>query len=103
VFLDGERLDDASTHPVFTEPLRRIAETYDVRGLPRLRDATTFVDPDTGQRHSNMWLVPRASADLVARRRAHRLWAEASYGLMGRTPDHVALRADGLRIVASAV
>ena len=37
-----------------------------------------------------MWLVPRSSDDLVARRRAHRLWAEASYGLMGRTPDHVA-------------
>jgi 4-hydroxyphenylacetate 3-monooxygenase len=90
VFLDGERLDDASTHAAFAEPVRRIAETYDRALSPEVRDETTFVDPDTGQRHSNMWLVPRASADLVARRRAHRLWAEASYGLMGRTPDHVA-------------
>src|SRR5215510_10960269 len=90
VFLDGERLDDASTHATFAEPVRRIAETYDRARSPEVRDATTFVDPDTGQRHSNMWLVPRASADLVARRRTHRLWAEASYGLMGRTPDHVA-------------
>src|SRR5215813_14632696 len=90
VFLDGERLDDASTHAAFAEPVRRIAETYDRARSTDVRDATTFVDPDTGQRHSNMWLVPRASADLVARRRTHRLWAEASYGLMGRTPDHVA-------------
>src|SRR5947199_10258241 len=37
-----------------------------------------------------MWLVPRSAADLAARRRTHRLWAEPSYGLMGRTPDHVA-------------
>src|SRR4030095_3546175 len=28
--------------------------------------------------------------DLAARRRVHRLWAEPSFGLMGRTPDHVA-------------
>src|SRR5438477_136629 len=37
-----------------------------------------------------MWLVPRSAEDLGARRRVHRLWAEPSYGLMGRTPDHVA-------------
>jgi 4-hydroxyphenylacetate 3-monooxygenase len=37
-----------------------------------------------------MWLVPRSADDLMARRRAHRLWAEPTYGLMGRTPDHVA-------------
>jgi 4-hydroxyphenylacetate 3-monooxygenase len=37
-----------------------------------------------------MWLVPRSAEDLAARRRVHRLWAEPSFGLMGRTPDHVA-------------
>src|SRR5205823_2868811 len=51
---------------------------------------TTYVDPTTGRRHSTMWLVPRSAEDLGARRRVHRLWAEPSYGLMGRTPDHVA-------------
>src|SRR5437899_1034795 len=52
--------------------------------------ALTFADPATGARHSNMWLVPRSADDLGARRRAHRFWAEPSFGLMGRTPDHVA-------------
>ena len=37
-----------------------------------------------------MWLVPRSAEDLGARRRVHRFWAEPSFGLMGRTPDHVA-------------
>ncbi len=37
-----------------------------------------------------MWLVPRSAEDLAARRRVHRHWAEGSFGLMGRTPDHVA-------------
>src|SRR5512144_1866168 len=90
VFLDGERLEDASTHPAFAEPVRRIALTYDRARSAEVREATTFADPATGTRHGNMWLTPRSAEDLAARRRAHRLWAEPSYGLMGRTPDHVA-------------
>jgi 4-hydroxyphenylacetate 3-monooxygenase len=90
VFLDGERVEDVTKHPAFAEPVRRIAEAYDRARAPEAREATTFVDPATGQRHSTMWLVPRSADDLAARRRTHRLWAEASYGLMGRTPDHVA-------------
>ena len=90
VYLDGERVDDVTKHPAFSEPTRRIAMIYDLACSEDARDATTFVDPATGQRHSNMWLLPRSAEDLAARRRAHRLWAEPSYGLMGRTPDHVA-------------
>jgi 4-hydroxyphenylacetate 3-monooxygenase len=90
VFLDGERIDDVTKHPGFAEPIRRIARTWDLAGAPEAQAATTFVDPATGRRHSAMWLVPRSADDLAARRRVHRLWAEPSYGLMGRTPDHVA-------------
>jgi 4-hydroxyphenylacetate 3-monooxygenase len=89
VYLDGERVDDVTKHPAFAEPIRRIAETY-AAARARAGDATTFEDPATGRRHSTMWLVPRSAEDLAARSRVHRLWAEASYGLMGRTPDHVA-------------
>jgi 4-hydroxyphenylacetate 3-monooxygenase len=90
VFLDGERVADVAKHPAFAEPIRRIAQTWDLARAPEAEKATTWVDPATGQRHSTMWLVPRSAEDLGARRRAHRLWAEPSYGLMGRTPDHVA-------------
>ena len=34
--------------------------------------------------------MPRSADDLATRRRVHRHWAEGSFGLMGRTPDHVA-------------
>jgi len=90
VFLDGERVDDVTKHPAFVEPIRRVARTFDLAGAPEAQASTTFVDPSTGRRHSAMWLVPRSAEDLAARRRVHRLWAEPSYGLMGRTPDHVA-------------
>src|SRR5262249_42015276 len=90
VFLDGLRVDDATKHPAFAEAIRRIAVSYDRARSAEAQGGTTFVDPATGLRHSAMWLTPRSSDDLAARRRVHRLWAEPSYGLMGRTPDHVA-------------
>src|SRR5262245_29507446 len=90
VYLDGERVDDVTRHPAFAAPVRRIAETYDLARSTGAHSPSTFIDEATGARHSAMWLVPRSADDLAARRRVHRLWAEASHGLMGRTPDHVA-------------
>ena len=77
IFLDGTRVDDVTTHPAFAESIRRIAERYDAAragGVPT----------------ADMWLIPRSAEDLGRRRVVHRFWAEGSYGLMGRTPDHVA-------------
>ena len=90
VYLDGERVVDVTKHPAFAEPIRRIADRYDVARSAEAQSITTYLDPLTGARHGTMWLVPRSAEDLEARRRLHRFWAEASYGLMGRTPDHVA-------------
>lgn len=74
VFIDGARVDDVTTHPAFREAARSIARIYDLPGAP-LRDA---------------YLIPRSAADLTRRREA--LWriAEASFGFMGRGPEHVA-------------
>jgi 4-hydroxyphenylacetate 3-monooxygenase len=90
VFLDGERVEDVTAHPAFGEPMRRVAETYDRVRAAGPDSSLSFTDPATGERYSNMWLIPRSADDLGARRRIHRFWAEPSYGLMGRTPDHVA-------------
>ena len=89
VFLDGERVADVTAHPAFAEPIRRIAERYEA-GARGSQDVTTCVDPASGRRIGSMWLIPRSAEDLGRRRAVHRFWAEGSYGLMGRTPDHVA-------------
>ncbi|MBI2204372.1 MAG: 4-hydroxyphenylacetate 3-hydroxylase [Candidatus Rokubacteria bacterium] len=89
IYLDGERVKDVTRHPAFAEPVRRVADIYDRARAAADDPAVTFVGPD-GRRRSNMWLVPRSADDLAARRRVHRFWAEPTYGLMGRTPDHVA-------------
>ncbi len=88
VYLDGERVADVTAHPAFSEPIWRIAERYEAAlDSP---DVTTCIDPTDGRRIGSMWLIPRSAEDLGRRRAVHRFWAEGSYGLMGRTPDHVA-------------
>lgn len=90
VYLDGALVKDVTIHPAFAAPIQRIRDTYDRARADDARDVTTCVDPATGERIGAMWLIPRSAEDLGIRRRVHRFWAEPSFGLMGRTPDHVA-------------
>ncbi|MFY9836947.1 MAG: 4-hydroxyphenylacetate 3-hydroxylase N-terminal domain-containing protein [Xanthobacteraceae bacterium] len=90
VFLDGERVRDLPTHPAFREAARSIANLYDIAATPELRERMTFVSPKIGEPVHRAWQIPRTHADLRARRLFSETWAEATFGLMGRAPDHVA-------------
>ena len=50
----------------------------------------TFASPKTGAPVWRAWQIPRSHGDLKAKRLFSETWAEATFGLMGRTPDHVA-------------
>ena len=50
----------------------------------------SYPSPRDGRPVNKSWLVPRTREDLAARRHAIKFWADASYGLLGRSPDHVA-------------
>jgi 4-hydroxyphenylacetate 3-monooxygenase len=54
-----------------------------------MRERMTFPSPRTGAPVWRVWQIPRSHADLKARRLFSETWAEATFGLMGRTPDHV--------------
>jgi 4-hydroxyphenylacetate 3-monooxygenase len=90
VFVDGERVKDVTTHPAFSGAARSIANLYDIAAAPELRERMTFASPKTGAPVQRGWQIPRSHADLRARRLFSETWAEATFGLMGRAPDHVA-------------
>jgi 4-hydroxyphenylacetate 3-monooxygenase len=90
VFLEGERVGRVSDHPAFREAARRMAALFDLAAEPELRERMTYPSPRTGAPVWRAWQIPRSHADLKARRLFHETWAEATFGLMGRTPDHVA-------------
>ena len=90
VFVDGERVKDVTEHPAFRQAARSVAGLFDIAADPALRERMTFPSPKTGQPVWRAWLIPRDHADLRARRLFSETWAEATFGLMGRSPDHVA-------------
>src|SRR6185436_10021375 len=90
VLLNGERVADVTTHPAFCAGIRTVAHLYDLAHDPANRDLMTYPSPRDGRPVNKAWLVPRSREDLTARRRAIKIWADATYGLLGRSPDHVA-------------
>ena len=90
VYVDGERVTDVGEHPAFRGGARSLARLYDFAAAPENRDAMTFVPPEGGGPVWRCWQIPRSHAELRAKRVAAEKWAELSFGLMGRTPDHVA-------------
>jgi 4-hydroxyphenylacetate 3-monooxygenase len=90
IFVDGERVNDVTRHPAFRQAARSVAALYDIAAAPELRERMTFASPKTGEPVQRCWQIPRSHADLRARRQFSETWAEATFGLMGRAPDHVA-------------
>jgi 4-hydroxyphenylacetate 3-monooxygenase len=88
VVIDGERVADVTAHPAFRRSVRAFARLYDL----------THEHPDvmTKNGHNTAFLIPRTRDDLVARRKAIRLWAASSFGFLGRSPDHLASLFAGL-------
>src|SRR5688572_27549620 len=90
VFVEGERVKDVSAHPAFREAARSVARLYDIAADPANRELMTFTSPKTGKPVWRAYQIPHTHADLRARRLFSERWAEATFGLMGRSPDHVA-------------
>ena len=90
VYLNGSRVDDVVEHPAFREGIRSIAHLYDLANDPANRELLTFPSPRDGRPVNKSWLTPRTRDDLAARRLALKRLHDTSYGLLGRSPDHVA-------------
>src|SRR5438105_1112434 len=88
VYLGGRRVDNVADDPAFRQAARAVARLYDELGSRP--EELTAVDEETGERYNAAWLRPRSRDDLARRRAVHELWAESTYGLFGRSPDHVA-------------
>ena len=90
VFVDGEAVKDVTAHPVFRQAARSLAHLFDIAADPIMRERMTFASPKTGAPVLRAYQIPKTHADLKARRLFSQTWAEATFGLMGRTLDHVA-------------
>ena len=91
VYIGSERVDDVTTHPAFRNGARSMAAIYDMkRADPR------FSFQEGKERYSAYFLRAKSKEDLEKRTALHRAIANMSYGLLGRSPDHVSSFVTGM-------
>jgi 4-hydroxyphenylacetate 3-monooxygenase len=94
VYIGSERVDDVTRHPAFRNAARTVAALYDMKADPANRDTLTY--EEEGGRHSIYFLRATSRDDLQRRMVAHKRIADFTYGMFGRSPDHVASFVTGM-------
>ena len=94
VYIGRELVDDVTTHPAFAAAARTVAAIYDMKRAPENLDVTSY--EENGELYSSYYLRPRSADELAKRTRTHKLIADMTHGLFGRSPDHVAGLITGL-------
>lgn len=95
VYLDGQLVDDVTTHPAFRNAVKSASDLYEFQAQPENEDLMTFESPTSGRRVNRAWQMPTSYEELVKRREALVGWAEQHGGFMGRSPDHLASAVTG--------
>jgi len=94
VYVGEERIADVTRHPAFREGAKTIAALYDLKADPDKREV--FAYEENGEAFSLHWLLCRNREDLTRRLGSLKAIADATYGLIGRSPDQVAGLISGL-------
>lgn len=87
VYVGSEKITDVTTHPAFAKAARTVAQMYEAKRAPENRDLFTF--EENGERYAMWYLRARSRDDLRRRMACHKAIADMTYGMMGRSPDHV--------------
>jgi 4-hydroxyphenylacetate 3-monooxygenase len=87
IWLEGEKVTDPSAHPKLAGAANSLARLFD---LQHAEPETFLMDsPDTGRPVNVTHLQPKSREDLEQRRVASKRIADATAGMMGRTPDYL--------------
>ena len=94
VYVGAERIDDVTSHPAFRNAAATVAALYDLKADPANRAELSY--EEDGGRHSIYFLRARSRDDLQRRMIGHQRIADFTYGMFGRSPDHVASFVTGM-------
>ena len=100
LFIDGERVGDVTTDPRFAGAARSLAALYDMQHDPALTERMTFRSPMSGERVGLSFIEPGSVADLIRRRDMGKIWAGATCGMFGRSPDYMNIFVTGMASAA---
>ncbi len=75
VYIDGEKVDDITTHPKLKIAVETAAFDYEMAEIPEFRDLAVVRDEKTGEEYSRYFYLPKSGEDLLKR---HELMLMAS-------------------------
>ncbi|WP_096190358.1 4-hydroxyphenylacetate 3-hydroxylase N-terminal domain-containing protein [Evansella halocellulosilytica] len=91
IWLNGERVEDVTTHPAFRNSARSIARLYDALHDPETKDTLTReTDTGNGGFTQRFFQNDTSPEELLKTRDAIAEWSKMTYGQMGRSPDYKA-------------
>jgi 4-hydroxyphenylacetate 3-monooxygenase oxygenase component len=83
VWIAGRKVEDITSDPFFQRPIESIAALYDLQ-----LDSGHGVRMVSAEGYGLSFMIPEVQDDLVARRLAMDVWARATFGMVGRSPDY---------------
>jgi 4-hydroxyphenylacetate 3-monooxygenase len=87
IWYAGERVKDATAHPAFRNGIRSLAGLYDVQW--QQPEVMLYDSPTTGNKIGRSFMMPKTHEELRSVSRMMKVWADATFGMMGRSPDYL--------------
>ena len=94
VYIGEEKVSDVTKHPSLKRAAKTVAELYDLKHSKQYKDELTY--NDNGETFSAWFLQAKNKNDLRKRSKAHKIIADHTSGMMGRSMDHVASFVTGM-------
>jgi len=83
----GEQIKDVTVHPATHNGVRSLARLYDLQW--EQPDVMLYDSPTSGNKVGRSFLQPQTHDELRSISRAMKVWADATFGMMGRSPDYL--------------
>jgi 4-hydroxyphenylacetate 3-monooxygenase len=93
VVIDGRDVSDVTAEPTLRRGIDTLARYFDAQHAAETRDKLTCIDPETGERISTAWLVPRSIDDLRRYDALIRASTALTLGTFGRPVDYGPVKA----------
>ena len=90
IWVDGERVEDVTSHPKLRGGAESLAGIFDRQHAYAAE--CLFTHPDTGQPTNVSHMIPRSRDELQHRHAGLVRLSEGSMGIMGRTPDYMNMK-----------
>ncbi len=87
IWYRGERVKDVTTHPAFKNGVHSLATLYDLQW--KQPEVMLYESPMSKNKVGRSFMIPKTKEELQTISAMMKVWSDASFGMMGRSPDYL--------------